>query len=431
MSKHNDTIYALSTPPGKSAIAVIRISGKDAIKAIKQISSIKKIKNNETKVLFLKHKGTLVDQVIVACYKSPNSFTGEDVVEINCHGGIAVIKKISKILEQSGLRLAEPGEFTKRALLNNKLDLVRTESISDIINAETDKQRELALNNLSGGLSLFIKEVNNNLAQVLANLEALIDFSDEDLPKGTLKKIKEQNKNIIKKIKTEIRNAELSKPIWGGINIAIVGKPNTGKSSFINFVSKKAVAIVTDIPGTTTDLITSSIDIRGYKFTFVDTAGLRSHKNKIEKIGIQKTKQAIKESDLNLVFLETNEKNKYSKIKNKLFIKSKSDKRRKINKNKTHYNISSLTGDGVDALFREIFKKTIKRTKNTPVLSRERHINIMKRVLKTLKSIKFNQNLDIVAYEVRRALNLSLEINEKFDIEKILDIIFKDFCIGK
>ena len=431
MYKHNDTIYALSTPLGKSAIAVIRLSGKDAIKVIKQISSIKKIKNNETKVLFLKHKGAPVDQVIVAYYKSPNSFTGEDVVEINCHGGIAVIKKISKILEQNGLRLAEPGEFTKRALLNNKLDLVKTESISDIINAETDKQRELALNNLSGGLSLFIKEVNNNLAQVLANLEALIDFSDEDLPIGILKKIKEQNKNIIKKIKTEIRNAELSKPIWGGINIAIVGKPNTGKSSFINFVSKKAVSIVTDIPGTTTDLITSSIDIKGYKFTFVDTAGLRSHKNKIEKIGIQKTKQAIKESDLNLVFLEKNEKNKYSKIKNKLFIKSKSDKRRKTNKNKTHYNISSLTGDGVDELFREIFKKTIKKTKNTPVLSRERHINIMKRVIKTLKSIKFNQNLDIIAYEVRGALNLSLEINEKFDIEKILDIIFKDFCIGK
>ena len=431
MYKHNDTIYALSTPLGKSAIAVIRLSGKDAIKVIKQISSIKKIKNNETKVLFLKYKGAPVDQVIVAYYKSPNSFTGEDVVEINCHGGIAVIKKISKILEQNGLRLAEPGEFTKRALLNNKLDLVKTESISDIINAETDKQRELALNNLSGGLSLFIKEVNNNLAQVLANLEALIDFSDEDLPIGILKKIKEQNKNIIKKIKTEIRNAELSKPIWGGINIAIVGKPNTGKSSFINFVSKKAVSIVTDIPGTTTDLITSSIDIKGYKFTFVDTAGLRSHKNKIEKIGIQKTKQAIKESDLNLVFLEKNEKNKYSKIKNKLFIKSKSDKRRKTNKNKTHYNISSLTGDGVDELFREIFKKTIKKTKNTPVLSRERHINIMKKILTILKSIDFESNLDMISFEYREAINLSFEINQKFDIEKILDIVFKDFCIGK
>ena len=164
---------------------------------------------------------------------------------------------------------------------------------------------------------------------VLANLEAVIDFSDEDLPVGMIKKIKEQNKNIIKKIETELRYARLSKPIRNGVSVAIIGKPNTGKSSFINFISKKDVAIVTDIPGTTTDAITSSIDIKGFKFTFIDTAGLRKHKNKIEKIGIQKTKDIIEKSDLNLVFLEKNEKNKYKKVQNKLFVRSKSDKRKK------------------------------------------------------------------------------------------------------
>ena len=431
MSKYNDTIYALSTPPGKSAIAVIRVSGTGAIKALKKISSIKKPKVGAANLLFIKHKTTIIDQVVAMYYRAPKSFTGEDVVEINCHGGQAVISKISTTFEKLGLRLAEPGEFTKRALLNNKIDLVKTESISDIINAETEKQREVAIKNLSGGLSDFTKEINKSLVVVLANLEAVIDFSDEDLPVGMIKKIKEQNKNIIKKIETELRYARLSEPIRNGVNVAIIGKPNTGKSSFINFISKKDVAIVTNIPGTTTDAITSSIDIKGFKFTFIDTAGLRKHKNKIEKIGIQKTKDIIEKSDLNLVFLEKNEKNKYKKVQNKLFVRSKSDKRKKTVSKASHHNISSITGEGVDLLLREVSKKTIKTGKITPVLSRERHINIMERVLKTLKSIKFNQNLDIAAYELRVAHDLSLEINKKFDIEKILDIIFRDFCIGK
>ncbi len=431
MSKYNDTIYALSTPPGKSAIAIIRISGKGAIKALKKVSSIKKLKTNAANLLFIKNKKIIIDQVVAVYYSAPKSFTGEDVIEINCHGGQAVISKISTTLEKLGLRLAEPGEFTKRALLNNKIDLVKTESIADIINAETEKQREVAIKNLSGGLSNFIKEINKSIAEVLANVEAIIDFSDEDLPVGIIKKVKEQNKNIIKKIQVELRNANLSKPIRSGIKIAIIGKPNTGKSSFINFISKKNVAIVTDIPGTTTDLITSSIDINGFKFTFVDTAGLRKHRNKIEKIGIQKTKEIIEKSDLNLIFLEKNEKNKYNKIQKKLFIRSKSDKRKKAKNKTVHHNISSFTGEGVDLLLEEISKKTIKEVRNTPILSRERHISIMNQVLKTLKSIKFNQNLDIVAYELRVALDLSMEINQKFDIETILDIIFKDFCIGK
>ncbi|MDC0058136.1 tRNA uridine-5-carboxymethylaminomethyl(34) synthesis GTPase MnmE [Pelagibacteraceae bacterium] len=280
MPKYNDTIYALSTPPGKSAIAVIRVSGKDAVRALKEITPSKKIFTNKVNILILKHKGLLIDEVVVFYYKAPKSFTGEDVAEINCHGGIAVIKKIFKTLEELGLRHAEPGEFTKRALLNGKIDLVKTESISDIINAETEKQREIAIKNISGELSQFTKKINEKIALNLANVEALIDFSDEDLPPSTLNKIKEQNKNIINEIKKELKNSELSKPIRDGVKIAIVGKPNTGKSSFINFISKKDVSIVTNIPGTTTDSITSSVEIKGVKFTFVDTAGLRKHKNK-------------------------------------------------------------------------------------------------------------------------------------------------------
>ena len=182
MSMLSDTIYALSTPIGRSAIAVIRISGKKSYKTLKKISSIKKIYPNKTTLSILKFENKPIDQVVINYFKKPKSFTGEEMVEINCHGSLAVISKISKILDLLGLRLAEPGEFTKRALLNNKIDLIQTESLADLINAETEKQRSLALSNLSGKLSLFIKEINTTLSFILAKVEALIDFSDEELP---------------------------------------------------------------------------------------------------------------------------------------------------------------------------------------------------------------------------------------------------------
>jgi tRNA modification GTPase len=315
--------------------------------------------------------------------------------------------------------------------MNNKLDLLQTEGLVDLINSETEKQRSMAISNLSGKLSKFVVEINEQLRSMLANAEALIDFSDEDLPKNILSKLLEQNKNIIKRIKKEIINSEISKNIREGFFVSLVGKPNTGKSSFINYISNKEVSIVTNIPGTTTDAVTSTIDINGYKFTFVDTAGLRKHKNKIEEIGIKKTKEIILNSNLNLVFLEKKEMIKYTHIKDKIFIRSKLDKKRAIKSEKNIINISSKTGEGVKKLLNKITQKLIKNQKNEPILSRERQLNIMKQVLHELKMIKSRDSLDIIAFKLREALRISLEINQKFDIEDILDIIFKDFCIGK
>jgi tRNA modification GTPase len=289
----------------------------------------------------------------------------------------------------------------------------------------------MAISSLSGKLSKFVNETNDQLRTMLANIEALIDFSDEDLPKNVLNKILEQNKNIIKRIKKEIISSEISKPIRDGFIVSLIGKPNTGKSSFINYISKKEVSIVTNIPGTTTDTVTSIIDIDGYKFTFIDTAGLRKHKNKIEEIGIKKTSETILSSNLNLVFLEKKEVSKYNDIKDKIFIRSKLDKKRVIKKEKNIINISSVTGEGVKILLRKIKQKLIKNQKNEPILSRERHLSIMKKVLFELKSIKTKDSLDIMAFKIKEALRISLEINQKFDIEDVLDIIFKDFCIGK
>jgi len=431
MSKYKDTIYALSTPTGKSAIAVIRISGDKSLDILKKISSIKKIIPNKIKLTFLKFEKQIIDQILVVYFKKPHSFTGEEMVEINCHGSIAIITKIFKILEVLDIRLAEPGEFTRRSFINDKLDLLQTEGLADLINSETEKQRSMAISGLSGKLSKFVNETNDQLRIMLANTEALIDFSDEDLPKNVLNKILEQNKNIIKRIKKEIISSEISKPIRDGFIVSLIGKPNTGKSSFINYISKKEVSIVTNIPGTTTDTVTSIIDIDGYKFTFIDTAGLRKHKNKIEEIGIKKTSETILSSNLNLVFLEKKEVSKYTDIKDKIFIRSKLDKKRAIKTEKNIINISSVTGEGVKILVKKIKQKLIKNQKNEPILSRERHLNIMKKVLFELKSIKTKDSLDIMAFKIREALRISLEINQKFDIEDVLDIIFKDFCIGK
>ena len=430
MSKYNDTIYALSTSTGKSAIDVIRISGNNSLKILKKIILINKIIPNKTNLVILKYKKEVIDRVILTYFKAPKSFTGQDVFEINCHGSPAVVKKISNILSFLGARLAEPGEFTKRALMNNKLNLVQTESLSDLINSETEKQRSLAINNLSGGLSIFVEKINKKLTQLLANTEALIDFSDEDLPKNVLSKIKEQNKNIIQIIKNELKNSSISKPIRQGFVVSLVGKPNTGKSSFVNFISNKKISIVTSFPGTTTDAISSTLDLYGYKFTFMDTAGIRKHKNKIEEIGIKKTKEIISVSDLNLVFLEKNEVDKYKNIKHKIFVKSKLDKRKKTNNSKIT-NISSVTGEGINKLLKKSKDMLIKKEKNEPIFSRERHIMIMNNVFSILKSIDFNESLDIIAFKYREALRNSLEINQKFDIEDVLDVIFKDFCIGK
>ena len=427
----SDTIYALSTPIGRSAIAVIRISGKNSYKTLKKISSIKKIYPNKTTLSILKFENKPIDQVVINYFKKPKSFTGEEMVEINCHGSLAVISKISKILELLGLRLAEPGEFTKRALLNNKIDLIQTESLVDLINAETEKQRSLAISNLSGKLSIFIKEINTTLSFILAKVEALIDFSDEDLPKNTSMTISEQKQNILNKINEELKKSKISKPIREGFLISVIGKPNTGKSSFINFISNKEVSIVTNLPGTTTDNVSSVLDIDGYKCTFVDTAGLRKHKNKIEEIGIKKTKDLITISDLNLVFLENKEHNLYKNINNKILIRSKFDKRKQKTLNKQIIDISSLSGYGVKKVLSLTKTKLIKKQKNEPVFSRERHINIMKKIKSELESIKTNDSLDVQAFKYREALKLSMEINQKFDIEDILDIVFKDFCIGK
>ncbi len=428
MKKINEPIFALATQKGKSALAIFRITGKDSHKIIKSISSRKTFKPKLALLNNIYDEKNIVDQTLTTFFKSPHSYTGEDMVEISCHGGISVINKITEIILKKNVRLAEAGEFTKRALMNDKLTLLEAESINDLVNAETENQRKIAINNFHGSLDIFVNKISKDIKKLLADVEAIIDFADEDLPDDTIKKIKEQNKNISKNIRKTIEESLMSKKIFEGFKITIIGKPNTGKSSFINFINKKEVSIVTNIPGTTTDLVTSILDINGDKFTFVDTAGIRKHKNVIEKIGIERSLQSADNSDLNIVFLTNNEKKNYQKIKNKIFVKSKYDK----NKLKISgvYNISSVSGYGVNNLLQVISKKIRTKPKTGPIFSRERHLDNLKKSLYFLEKVNLDK-IDIAAENIRRSLIHIKGINEKFDIEKILDIIFNDFCIGK
>ena len=429
MNKSNDTIFALGTPKSKSAICLFRISGKESIKCIKKISNNKKIPVKKPSLCFiLDNEKNIIDEGMVTIFEGPSSYTGENMAEISCHGSISIIKKITEVLIDNNIRPAEPGEFTKRALLNNKLSLIKAETINELINSETENQRKIAIKNLTGSLDEYIEETVRWLYKLLADIEAIIDFTDEELPPKLFKSIKEQKRNIIKSISKCIERSSLSKGVFSGYTVTVIGKPNTGKSSFINYINNKNVSIVTNIPGTTTDLITSVLEINGNKYTFIDTAGIRKHKNLIEKIGIERSLESAKNSDLTIVFLKNNETKSYKNIVSKIFVKSKFD----INKSghKGVQNISSFSGYGIKKLLKNIDKKIKKNNFDGATFSRERHINNLKKALYHLETADL-KNIDLASENIRISIGFLLEINQKFDIENILDIIFSDFCIGK
>ena len=428
MKSFKDTIFALATQKGKSGVAVFRVSGKNSHRVIKSISSRKKFKINVASLNNILDKKSVIDKTITTFFKSPKSYTGEDMVEISCHGSISVINKITKTILKKNIRLADPGEFTKRALLNDKLSVLEAETINDLVNSETENQRKIAIGNLSGNLDKFIYDVSKKLKKLLADVEAIIDFSDEDLPKQIQINIKEQNKNICSQIKNVIDKSSLSLKIYEGFKVTVIGKPNTGKSSFINYINNKEVSIVTNIPGTTTDLVSSTLDINGDKYTFVDTAGIRKYRNIIEKIGIERSLESAEKSDLSIVFLKNNEKNNYNKIKSKIFVKSKYDKNKTTPKGV--HSISSVSGHGIERLIKNISKKLKRTSVSGPIFSRERHLEHLKSVYFLLKKTNLRE-IDIFAENIRESIKYIDGINQKFDIEKILDIIFSDFCIGK
>ena len=435
MVKKEDTIYALSTPPGKSAIAVVRISGNKAFDHIKKISSSMPTKpNTSTLNKLITHTGDVIDQTITTYYKAPKSFTGEDMVEISMHGGNAVINKFIEVFKKNKrTRLAEPGEFTRRSFENNKLDLTQVEAIADLVNAETEYQRKQAYGQLEGNLTIKTKEIYNELKIILANTEAIIDFTDEDLPKDLLNNTKEQIENISNKISNILINNDKGRKIREGFVVGIIGNTNTGKSSFINNISNQEIAIVSNKPGTTRDAIESYIDINGLPVRFYDTAGIRKHRNTVEKIGIKKSKEISKEADLNLVFINTaSEANYFIGVSNPIFVQSKYDIRKKPLTNNNIMNISSKTNYGISILLKAVFQSLSERNfVENAYISRERHAVCLRKTQKYLEKSKQKKNYDVFSEDIRLAIKEISKIYGKIDIENILDIIFSDFCIGK
>lgn len=435
MDKPKETIFALSTPPGKAAVSVIRMSGSLSYSCIKNISTNMPLKPNIATLNEIKTPQNLtIDQTITTFFKAPKSFTGEDMVEISMHGSNAVIKKtISVLLENKGVRLATPGEFTRRAFENNKLDLTQVEAIADIVNAETEMQRKQAISHLSGSFFVSSKKIFESLKKTLANIEAIIDFSEEDLPENLMHNIKEQIENNIKSINEMLDGSSAGISIREGFLVAILGKPNTGKSSFINKISGKELAIVTDQPGTTRDLIESFLDLGGFPVKFVDTAGIRESSNLVEKIGVKKALTTSKEADINIIFLENkNDIDDFKSIDNSIFVKSKQDLSEKKFNDGGYYNISSKNGFGINSLLGLIKEKISNKIPNEKLcISRERHIRCLILTKNELEKSKEDKNIDLFAEDIRLAIKNLSALFGNVDIEDILDIVFADFCIGK
>lgn len=447
-----DTIASISTSLGVGAISIIRVSGN---KSIKIVNKIFKGKNLETVLShtinygYIIDKEKIVDEVLINIMKAPKSFTTEDVVEINCHGGIATTNKILELLLSNGCRLAEPGEFTKRAFLNGRIDLLEAEAVMDIINSKTEKSLNLAVNQLSGNVSNLINNLIKDELKILSNISVNIDYpeyDDIDILTNTkilpnLKKIKEKIENIIK----QSRDGKLIKE---GINTVIIGKPNVGKSSLLNLLLEEEKAIVTDIAGTTRDVVEGKFILDGIIFNILDTAGIRKTDNIVEEIGVKKSLNLIKTADLILFVLNNNEKitkeelELLEKIKGKNYIiiinKIDLENKLKLNNVKNIVKMSTLNKKGIVELkqkIKEMYNLEKLELQDLTYLSNSRSIALLKESLESIKNsiqaINNNMPIDIVEIDIKESYQKLSEILGLNYNENLINEIFSNFCLGK
>ncbi len=442
------TIYALSTGPGISGIAVIRVSGKNTIEVVKKITGSKLPKPRiATLVKFNKHKGKeLIDEGVIIWFPAPNSYTGEDLAEFHVHGSRAVINAMhSSISKIKNCRLAEPGEFTKRAFQNGRINLQKAESIADLISAETEIQRKQALKIMSGKSSDKFNSWREKLLKILSHIEAKIDFPDEDLPKNIINEVQKTSNKVLTEIKKTLNDQKVGERIREGFKIAIVGPTNSGKSSLLNYFSKRDVAIVSEIAGTTRDVIETHLNLDGYPVIVSDTAGIRNSKNEIEKKGIKIALNRAEDADLKLVIVSAKNVDFTSVLKdlltkNAILVINKSDLiKGKLNskfKKYEHVLISIKKDLNLNKLILKIKSKLKNNFTTTEdiLITRERHrqnlINCVQHLEKFQKK-KSAQDFDKAAEDLRLATRHLGKIVGKVDVEELLGSIFNDFCIGK
>lgn len=455
------TIVAISTSPGIGGIGIIRISGKESFKIIEKIFKMKNPKNiDEIPGYSMKFgniinpkNNEIIDEVLVSYFKSPRSYTTENMCEINSHGGIIVMRQILELCLENGAILAEPGEFTKRAFLNGRIDLVKAEATIDIINAKTEKEKRAIMGQLSGVLSEKIYNIKKKILSIMAEIEANIDYPEYDIEEVSNKNIEEFLKDVEEDLKSMEQSFENGKILKEGVNTAIIGKPNVGKSSLLNVLLKEERAIVTSQEGTTRDTIEEYISISGIPIKIVDTAGIRQTENEVEKIGIDKSLKAIENADLIIAMFDiSNELNeedlnilKMIKNKNAIILLNKIDinKKEKIDERITNIGkeiikISTVTQEGIDVLYNKIenmYNSDIISIEAENIITNERHKYQIRRALECVEKAKVELDkkvpADIISVYIKEILDALLEITGENVSENIINEIFSKFCLGK
>jgi tRNA modification GTPase len=434
-----ETIFAPITATINSPIIVIRISGTKAKICLDHLGIKKNLVNRQAtlcNIIDIKNE-EIIDQSLITFFNNPNSFTGEDVVEIAIHGSIYIIQKITDLLlELKNVRLAEPGEFSKRAFMNNRIDLVQAEAIVDLIESQTKIQHQQALKQFRGDLGRIYNNWRSELISIAANLEAFIDFPDEDLPTKIIDDLEFRVFNLIKEIKEHLNDSGVGEKIRKGLSLTIIGAPNAGKSSLINYLAKSDVAIVSKIAGTTRDIINVHLNICGVAVIISDTAGIRKTNNSIEKEGVSRALKKAQEADLKILIIDAgNPKiDQYLIDKNTLIIVNKIDLNGDLELKINHIAISIKNKINLKQLLKKLeerVKNLVTYSDNSPPITRARYRYSLNNAIENLSQFSLNKNIEFAAEDLRLAIREIGKITGKIEVDDILGVIFSSFCVGK
>ncbi|EJY51728.1 tRNA modification GTPase TrmE [Enterococcus faecium 504] len=457
-----DTIAAISTPPGEGAISIVRLSGDQAVQLADKVyqSGNKRLSEVPSHTIHYGHivdpkSNQLVDEVMVSVMRAPKTFTREDVVEINCHGGIVVVNQILQLLLREGARLAEPGEFTKRAFLNGRVDLSQAEAVMDLIRAKTDKAMGLALNQLDGNLSALIRSLRQEILETLAQVEVNIDYPEyDDVEELTTKLLLEKAQMIQQRIQALLATSKQGKVLREGLSTAIIGRPNVGKSSLLNHLLREEKAIVTDIAGTTRDVIEEYVNVRGVPLKLIDTAGIRETEDVVERIGVERSRKALAEADLILLVLNQSEpltaedeqlleatsglKRIILLNKTDLPVQLEQEKLKKLIENEPVFSISVAKNDGLDRLesaISDLFFSGETGERDATYVSNTRHIALLEKASLSLEEviagIDAGMPVDLVQIDMTRCWDYLGEVVGDSVQDELITQLFSQFCLGK